>query len=96
MGGPPVTSPVKVSQPDLWPSPTKLNCMGAAQQAPPRVHTSANAAPSGPDNASLLGRWKTLRVLSLLLEVKSGANCQATPTEVHHFLFFVPHAVSTG
>ena len=40
-----MAGPVKAIQPEEWPS-WNLNCMGAGEEGPPRVHTRARPAPA--------------------------------------------------
>ncbi len=83
-----MAGPVKAIQPEEKLSSSdssNLNCMGAGEVAPPRVHTSARPAPVPAPAPLLRGRANTLSVLSSVLEVttrpRSGDSGQtASPT----------------
>jgi hypothetical protein len=78
-----VAGPVKVIQPELpWPLQS-LNCMGAGEEAPPRVHTRAKPVSDTEGALILCGRENTLNMLLLSLEVTSrprvGQAAKPTP-----------------
>ena len=64
-----MAEPVRAIQPE-GPLPSwNLNCMGAGEEAPPRVHTGGKPVPVPEVLLSLLRRANTLRVLFQRLEV---------------------------
>ncbi len=80
-----MAGPVKAIKPEETMASSNLNCMGAGEEAPPRVHTSARPAPApAPALAPLLrGRANTLNVLSLSSEVTSRPRMGKWPCHTH-------------